>query len=53
MLVLPSRLMCSFGVPEVLFPVGAEDGAVVGDEVGSVEELELVSSGVLEDLAAG
>jgi hypothetical protein len=29
MLVLPARLMCSLGVPEILLPVGAENATVV------------------------
>ena len=41
MLVLTARLMWTFGVPEILFPVGTEDLAVVGNEVRSVEKLKI------------
>ena len=52
MLVLPSRLMCSLGEPEILLPVGAENTTVVCDEVGGVEELEF-ALGIFENDAAG
>jgi hypothetical protein len=52
MLVLPARLVCSLGMPEVLLLVGAEDTSIVRDEVCCVEELEL-SLLVFEYVATG
>jgi hypothetical protein len=41
MLVLATRLMSTFGVPKILFSVGTENIAVVGNKVRSVEKLEI------------